>query len=73
MQRGVIWRREGDSNSRVSCPTLGFRDQPGMTTSVSLQAKKLLLQPQVYNICAETRKDHGVFQTVKITLTHGKL
>ncbi|KKS50703.1 MAG: hypothetical protein UV16_C0007G0071 [candidate division WWE3 bacterium GW2011_GWE2_42_25] len=31
------WRREWDSNPRVSCPTLGFRDQPGMTTSVSLQ------------------------------------
>lgn len=30
------WRRERDSNSRVTCATLGFRDQPVMATSVSL-------------------------------------
>ncbi len=32
----VTWRRERDSNPRVTFVTLGFRDQPVITTSVSL-------------------------------------
>ena len=31
-----FWRRGWDSNPCVGCPTLGFRDQPGMTASVPL-------------------------------------
>ena len=34
-----FWRRGWDSNPCVGCPTLGFRDQPGVTTSVSLQSR----------------------------------